>query len=588
MLKKVLISLVLCFGIVSYGYSQAGWVTQANGLSYLHSVYFVDSNTGWAVGYSGTILKTTVGGAAWISQGSGVTVELYSGYFVDVDTGWVVGESGKILKTTNGGASWIPQTSGTTKTLYSVYFVSSTTGWAVGASGTILKSTDGGASWAPYVTGNSQALYSVCFINSITGWAVGTSGIIWKTIDGGITWSNQVGPSSTLYSVYFINSTTGWAVGNNGTVVITTDGGSNWVIQGSGTPNNLHSVYFASSTTGWAVGEAATIIKSTDGGVIWTPQTSGTTIYHHLESVFFINSTTGWVVGYRGGYSGIILKTTNAGEPNQAPTVSITSPNNGQNFTTTNITVSGTANDADGSVSLVQVQVNGGAWQNATGTTNWSKSIILQAGSNTINVKAQDNNSAWSTTASVSATYTNQVPTINITSPFNGQNFSTSSITVSGTSSDPDGMVSLVQVQVNGGTWQNASGTTNWSKSVTLQSGSNTINTKAQDNDGDWSTVASVTVNSTVGIENLALNSFINIYPNPNTGEFKIEIETTKLNNLQMKLVNVIGQVVYEENIGSIVGSYKKAINLGKNASGTYTLQMISEKGTINREVIVK
>ena len=46
-------------------YSQEeGWfwqnpLPQGNGL---HSTYFIDSNTGWAVGSSGTILKTTDGG----------------------------------------------------------------------------------------------------------------------------------------------------------------------------------------------------------------------------------------------------------------------------------------------------------------------------------------------------------------------------------------------------------------------------------------------------------------------------------------------------------------------------------------------
>ena len=98
----------------------------------LNSVDFINSNTGWAVGGYGTILKTTNGGTNWTSQTSGTSNTLCSVNFVDQNTGWAVGESGTILKTTNGGTNWISQTSGTTNTLFSVNFVDQNTGWAVG------------------------------------------------------------------------------------------------------------------------------------------------------------------------------------------------------------------------------------------------------------------------------------------------------------------------------------------------------------------------------------------------------------------------------------------------------------------------
>jgi hypothetical protein len=63
---------------------------------------------------------------------------------VDDSTGWAVGYSGKIIKTTNGGTDWNPQTSWTSKHLNSVHFVDANTGWAVGQGGTILKTTTGG------------------------------------------------------------------------------------------------------------------------------------------------------------------------------------------------------------------------------------------------------------------------------------------------------------------------------------------------------------------------------------------------------------------------------------------------------------
>jgi len=67
--------------LLAFNPSFAGWFwqnprPQGNPLA---SVYFVDPDTGYAVGESGTILKTTNGGAAWVEEekpeGSGLKIE---------------------------------------------------------------------------------------------------------------------------------------------------------------------------------------------------------------------------------------------------------------------------------------------------------------------------------------------------------------------------------------------------------------------------------------------------------------------------------------------------------------------------------
>ncbi len=74
----------------------------------MRSVYFIPqdgSNTGWVVGFSGTILKTTDGGATWSAQRSGTLEDLTSAHFIPqggINTGWAVGYFGTILKTTSG------------------------------------------------------------------------------------------------------------------------------------------------------------------------------------------------------------------------------------------------------------------------------------------------------------------------------------------------------------------------------------------------------------------------------------------------------------------------------------------------------
>jgi hypothetical protein len=90
-------------------------------------------------------------------------------------------------------------------------------------------------------------------------------------------------------------------------------------------------------------------------------------------------------------------------------------------------------------------------------------------------------------------------PVVSISSPTNGQIFTVSTIAVSGTANDPGtpstGVI-LVEAVVNGsgGTWEAASGTTNWSALVSLSPGANTVYVLSQDGGGNYSAVASVNV----------------------------------------------------------------------------------------------
>lgn len=73
-------------GSPSASASEGRWVWQnplplGEGLS---SAYFVDANTGWAVGNMGSIIKTTDGGVTWSLQLSqGEYYQLRSVFFVD-------------------------------------------------------------------------------------------------------------------------------------------------------------------------------------------------------------------------------------------------------------------------------------------------------------------------------------------------------------------------------------------------------------------------------------------------------------------------------------------------------------------------
>ena len=193
------------------------------------------------------------------------------------------------------------------------------------------------------------------------------------------------------------------------------------------------------------------------------------------------------------------------------PAVAITFPANNATVTSPSLSVTGTASDSGfGNNGVSSVTVNGasasGGTASGANTAYWSATITLTPGVNTIIAVAKDtlNNSGQQ---QISVTYNpadTTPPTVSISSPTSGQTFTSSPITVIGSASDPGSPssgVTLVEVRVNGGSWQPASlSLPNWNGSVSLSSGSNLVEALSQDSSGNYSTIASVTVTLLSGL----------------------------------------------------------------------------------------
>jgi photosystem II stability/assembly factor-like uncharacterized protein len=317
LMRELYILLILSFLVNG---AMAQWMPQNSGyLIKLNSVFFINTDTGFCAGGldncgsgSGTVLKTTNGGADWINLTPKDNFPtLHSVYFNDAHTGYMVGFA-TIFKTRDGGSSWDSLFSMGGCRFLSTYFTDVASGFVVGydewfpVAGYILKTADGGTTWS-----NTEVMpqWSVYLPNAYNGYSVGF-GTIYKTTDGGMTWTLNLSlePSGeTFTSVHFINEFEGHAVTDLGSIYRTSDGANNWSIQTKGI--YLSSVYFPLPEIGYIVGDSGTILKTTDGGVIWENQSSGTT--NDLTSIYFIDENIGYVVGD----SGVVLKTTNGGLP---------------------------------------------------------------------------------------------------------------------------------------------------------------------------------------------------------------------------------------------------------------------------------
>lgn len=336
-MKNVIIAFAMVLSFLVTSYSQTGWFKQySNTTNDLRDVYFINQQTGWAVGWNSAIIKTTNSGLLWSLQNlPSQELNFQSCFFVNENTGWVCGGSGYnasyIYKTTNSGTNWFLQYNAPYGILLGMQFVDSLTGFVSGYSGKILTTTNGGSAWEERSSGVSVNLTNVYFVNANTGWITGDSSIILKTTTGGAVWSPYFsGVNQNLEGIYFLSPLTGFISGYNGIIIKTTDGGLNWIPKYTGSTLWLNSISFADNNTGWVCGGAyfgyGTVLKTTNGGDNW--MTQSIPVSNWLANITFVNSNYGWAVGDNGS----VISTVNGGQPTPLAPVLVYPPHNSINI----------------------------------------------------------------------------------------------------------------------------------------------------------------------------------------------------------------------------------------------------------------
>jgi len=287
----------------------------------------------WAVGYWGTVLRSSDGGQSWARGSTPTSETLYGVDFADAQHGFAVGANGVLLASSDGGASWVRQTVeivdevGDTlpldTTLFDVSMVSPTEAWAVGDLGMLLHTRDG-STWervpldaAAYADENlaERILNAVEFSSPQRGYIAGEFGTLLRTDDGGATWrgdrvlvnaaeepyffaldassetaaavglagsvlvagadgatwqSRPVATSAALYAAA-VRGTRALVAGDRGVIYATADAGVTWTtVPGAEQFNWLTGLAFASDTRAFAVGEHGLVLRSDDGGASWT------------------------------------------------------------------------------------------------------------------------------------------------------------------------------------------------------------------------------------------------------------------------------------------------------------------------------
>ncbi|NOX65594.1 MAG: hypothetical protein GXO85_07295 [Chlorobi bacterium] len=242
---KLSLMIFLMFCIVTVTNSQWYQQTIPENIS-LNSVFMVDENIAYAVGglLQGDFIKTIDGGSTWHVIPSFTDAILHSVYFLDSDTGFVGGQFGQILKTTDGGFSWMFSQTETNQVITDIDFVDDSTGFACGTGGLFLKTIDGGTNWEKVsLPNNAFSFSSLDFIDAKIGFVIGSPS--YKTTDGGLTWQEMTFQSSPT-DIFMIDAQIGFVSKYNPTTgggIYRTENGGDTVIPGHYTQELYQSLF---------------------------------------------------------------------------------------------------------------------------------------------------------------------------------------------------------------------------------------------------------------------------------------------------------------------------------------------------------
>ena len=96
-----------------------------------------------------------------------------------------------------------------------------------------------------------------------------------------------------------------------------------------------------------------------------------------------------------------------------------------------------------------------------------------------------------------------------------------------------------------------------------------------------WTQPGSIKLEGGAAINNL------DVYPNPSRDMFNISFNSDKLQDLSIRILNVVGAEIYREDRQEFIGEYIKQISLNNYGKGMYFLEIETSTGVVNKKLIL-
>jgi predicted small integral membrane protein len=80
----------------------------------------------------------------------------------------------------------------------------------------------------------------------------------------------------------------------------------------------------------------------------------------------------------------------------------------------------------------------------------------------------------------------------------------------------------------------------------------------------------------------------LEVYPNPSRDVFNIAFTSETVQDLRVRILDVVGEEIILEDLHQFVGEYTKQVNLEDHAKGIYFLEIETDDGVINKKLILQ
>ena len=109
-------------------------------------------------------------------------------------------------------------------------------------------------------------------------------------------------------------------------------------------------------------------------------------------------------------------------------------------------------------------------------------------------------------------------------------------------------------------------------------------------NGTSWATIFTQPVTYTLGGARLASEvvSQLDVYPNPSRDIFNVTFTSEEAQTISVKVVNMIGEEIYTEELTDFVGQYSKVVDMNTQPKGVYFLEITTNNGAINQKIVLQ
>lgn len=96
----------------------------------------------------------------------------------------------------------------------------------------------------------------------------------------------------------------------------------------------------------------------------------------------------------------------------------------------------------------------------------------------------------------------------------------------------------------------------------------------------------SVQVNACVGITDPVTGAGMNVYPNPNTGQFTFFAADMNCAEMTIELTTIEGQTIYSNQYSNVQGNFTQEINMAEFANGVYFMRVTTDGAVYTQRVV--